>query len=405
MTTYRSPWLDWFARSRVPAYAPYRGATEAGVVVVGGGLTGCLTAYALAAAGERVVLVEADRIGRGSTSLASGWVSEEPGISFVDLDRAIGRRFARYAWQTWRRAALDFAALVRRLNIKCHLEPHGAVLIAASADHAVRLGKDRKARLEAGLGAPTLNARAVRAELGVDASAGLRSKDGATLDPYRACVGIAAAAEARGATICERSPVRRVAFTRKRADVQMANGSIRTRRVVIATGMPSKDFFQSLARHFWYRTRFHVVTDPIPAKIRRELGRRTAVLRDSADPPHVVRWIDDERILVSGADAAAVPDRQRERALVQRTGQLMYELSTLYPEVSGIQAAYGWSADYARTAEGLPYVGPHRNFPHHLFAFGHSGHDVTAAYLASRMLLRQCVDAAETGDEAFGFHR
>jgi glycine/D-amino acid oxidase-like deaminating enzyme len=83
----------------------------------------------------------------------------------------------------------------------------------------------------------------------------------------------------------------------------------------------------------------------------------------------------------------------------------MYELSTIYPDISGLQAAYGWSANYALTGEALPYIGPHRNFPHHLFAFGNSGHDVTAAYLASRILLRHCLDDPDSADDAFGFNR
>jgi glycine/D-amino acid oxidase-like deaminating enzyme len=405
MTTYRSPWLDWFPKSRVPAYPQHRGSLPAGVVVVGGGLTGCLTAYALAAAGENVVLLEADRIGRGTTAAASGWISEEPGVPFSELERAIGRRLARQAWQAWRRAALDFSALLRRLDVKGRLEPHGAVTIATAPDQAVRLAKDRKARLDSGLESPAVNSRVILAELAVDARTGLRARDGATLDPYRACLGIAAAARDRGALLYERSPVRRVTFTRKVANVVTAAGSIRTRRVVIATGMPSRAFFGSLARHFWFHTRYLALTDRIPAKIRQQLGRRAVVLRDLAAPPHVVRWVDDERALVAGADTPQVPDRQRERTLVQRTGQLMYELTTLYPDISGIPAAYGWSAGYARTAEGLPYVGPHRNFPHHLFAFGNSGHDVTAAYLASRILLRHCLDEVDSGDDAFGFHR
>ena len=59
-------------------------------------------------------------------------------------------------------------------------------------------------------------------------------------------------------------------------------------------------------------------------------------MRDLAEPPHVVRWVDDERLLVSGADSAAMPPRLREKTIVQRTGQLMYELSTIYPDISGI---------------------------------------------------------------------
>jgi glycine/D-amino acid oxidase-like deaminating enzyme len=147
------------------------------------------------------------------------------------------------------------------------------------------------------------------------------------------------------------------------------------------------------------------MTDPVPARIRQQLGRRTSVVRDSADPPHIVDWVEEDRLLVSGADSEAPPERQRSKVIVQRTGQLMYELSTLYPEISGIPPAYGWMADYVRTADGLPYIGAHRNFPFHLFAFGDSSRSVTGSYLASRILLRQCSGEMDPADEAFGFHR
>ena len=109
--------------------------------------------------------------------------------------------------------------------------------------------------------------------------------------------------------------------------------------------------------------------------------------------------------MVAGADALAAPDRLRAKVIVQRTGQLMYELSTLYPAISGILPAYGWDAAYARTEDGFPYVGPHRNFPHHLFAFGDASRSVTGAYLASRILLRQVLDAADPADAVFEFTR
>src|SRR5437867_4019953 len=102
---------------------------------------------------------------------------------------------------------------------------------------------------------------------------------------------------------------------------------------------------------------------------------------------------------------AMVPARQRDKFNVQRTGQLMYELSTLYPDISGLQPDFGWSADYARTAEGLPYLGPHRNFPWHLFAFGDSSHSVTGAYVASRVLLRHYFEEMDPADELFAFTR
>ena len=421
MTKYgRSPWLDQFPKSRVPSYPRHRGtgAVEVvDVVIVGGGLTGCATAYAFASAGAKVMLLEAEQIGRGTTALSSGWISEDTGVPFGDLEKAIGRRNARYAWQVWRRAALDFATLLRRLEIKCHLEERGSVTVALTPEQLIRLKRDQKSRREAGVDAPLLNARTIKSEFGLEAMAGLRSREGATIDPYRACVGLAAAAAERGAMLFERSPVRRITFGRKTADVFTAGGSMRVKRIVVATGMPTTALFKSLRRHFWFHTTYLALTDVVPAKIRYQLrlphrsaegakgGRRASIVRDSAAPPHIVRWVNDNSLMVSGADTEVVPPRLLDKVIVQKTGQLMYELSTLYPDISGIQPAYGWSADYARTAEGLPYIGAHRNFPHHLFAFGDSSHSVTGAYLASRILLRQHFGEMDRADTAFGFHR
>jgi glycine/D-amino acid oxidase-like deaminating enzyme len=400
----RSPWIDRFPKSRVPSLPKYRGPQTIEVVIIGGGLTGCATAYAFAAAGVKVMLLEAAQIGRGNSGSSAGWITEDPGTRFVDLEKALGARRARHAWQTWRRGALDFAALLRRLGAKTDLAGQPSVTVAITADQAAGLMQEQQARRKAGFDAPLLKAAAIRSELGLDGVAGVRAKDGATVDPYRACLALASAAAERGATLFERSPVKKVTFTRKTADVITDGGTIRTRRVVVATGMPNV-LYKSLARHFWFRTTYLAETEAVPAKIRNALGRREAVVRDSAEPPHIVRWVGGDRLFVNGAAADSPPPRLREKTIVQRTGQLMYELSTLYPDISGVQPEYGWAADYARTADALPCIGAHRNFPHHLFAFGDASHSITGSYVASRIMLRQHFEEMDPADEVFGFHR
>src|SRR5262245_21771497 len=118
----RSPWLDTFPRSRVPVYPRHKGHLDTGVAIIGGGLTGCATAYAFAAAGIKVALIECLQIGQGVSASSAGWLSSDPGVSFVELERAQGLRAARHAFQSWRRASLDFATLLRRLNVKSSFE-------------------------------------------------------------------------------------------------------------------------------------------------------------------------------------------------------------------------------------------------------------------------------------------
>src|SRR5262245_35885299 len=316
MTRYsKSPWIDHCPKSLVPSFSRQQGAVTTDVVVIGGGLTGCAAAYAFSAAGIKVVVVEGAQVGRGSSGFASGWISDDPGVSFQDVETAIGLRAARRGWQAWRRASLDFIALVRRLDLRCNFEQHGSLLVASTPEQLARLKKERKVRRDAGLDAPVINARAIAAESAVSAMAAIRTRDGATLDPYRAALGLADAAVERGALLFERSPAGKIKFSRKHVDVTTAGGSIRADTVIVATGTPTP-LFKTLARHFWYRSSFLALTERVPAKIRQGLGQRGAVLRDSAAPAHILRWVNDEHLLVTGADAESVVPRLREKTVV-----------------------------------------------------------------------------------------
>ena len=69
-----------------------------------------------------------------------------------------------------------------------------------------------------------------------------------------------------------------------------AAGSVHAEQVIVATGIPTP-LCKSLARHFWFKSTYLALTERVPAKIRQQLGKRAAVVRDSADPPHLVRWV------------------------------------------------------------------------------------------------------------------
>ncbi|MEQ1729135.1 MAG: FAD-binding oxidoreductase, partial [Vicinamibacterales bacterium] len=226
----------------------------------------------------------------------------------------------------------------------------------------------------------------------------------AVVDPFLLTQGLATAAVAQGAVLFERSPVTKTAASKDGCVVTLAAARVRAQHVVIATGVvPS--WLRPLARHVRRRSTFTVQTEPVPATLRKVLGTRDHLLRELAEPAHRIWWSADHRLFVSGADADDLPANSREARLVQRTGQLMYELSTFYPEISGLRAAYGWDAMYSATPLGLPIAGPHRNYPHHAFAFGDTSRSVTGAWLASRVLLRQCTGDVLPDDALLGFAR
>ena len=406
MTKSRYGISFWAARSPKycrPSFPRHRGPLEVEVAIVGGGLAGCAIAYAFGAAGVRTALFESDRIGSGGTLLGLGFILPEPSAEFRDIRGSYGLKAARDAWLGTRHAALDAAATLRRLGIRADLSMSGALRFAPHAEAAAELRRQYTAMREAGVEASWLTAAAVRRETGVVAAGALRQPRAGQCDPLRACLGLARAAADRGAAVFEHSAVTRVRGGRKAVEIKTVGGSVRSKSVVIATGAPTKTLFTPLMRHVSVRERYAVATGRLPAAVRREIASGAVVL-DVARPPHALGRLREDRVLFAGADQEPTLATRRGKVLVQRAGQLMYELSLIYPVISGVQPEYGWHVPVATARDGLPFVGPHRNYGRHLFALGLGG-NVAYAQLAGRVLLRRYFEEVSRADEAFSFAR
>jgi glycine/D-amino acid oxidase-like deaminating enzyme len=397
-----SPWIDEFPKKRRPDFPQFRGEATYPVVIVGGGLTGILTAYAFAAAGIRVALLEAERVGQRGAMHSPGILQGEAASSFRDVEQRHGRRAARALFEASRRAVLDLAAAARRVGFS-NIETLDAWRALGSyAVDEKPLAKDTALRREAGLDAlwlkPAAATRDTKVEIG---RAAVRYRDWGFTQPYGLLTAFAAAANKRGAALFEKSLVRRVKTQRKHVLVQTARGVMTAETVIVCTGEPT-DLYRPLKRHIERTERYVAITHRVAGRIRKQLP--AGIVVDTEAPPHMVRPMDDGRILIAGADQPRTAERGKDKVVVQRTGQLMYELSRLYPAISGVMPSYGWAVPMAVSADEVMYAGPHRNYPRHLFAWA-TRHDPAQAFLASRILLRHYTGQAGRDDAYFAFTR
>ena len=366
-------------------------------------MSGAMTAYACAAAGLKVILLEADRIGLGGTGYATGLMSGESSESYRDVEARAGRRVARALFSALESAPRDLAGTVKRLGIKAQLEVASSIRIVPPAQSDKTLRKEIAARQSADLVGSYLTPGAVARQAAVESAGGMRIPDAGFGDPYKLTTGFLNAAIKRGAVVYERSPVRKITFTRKTTTAFLDSGSITTTNLVICIGEPTS-LFKPLKRHLRHEHRYAVMTEPLSAAVRKELGQRSTILRDTDAPPHHLWFTADHRAVFAGGDQKRQPDRLREKTVLQRCNELMYELTKLYPAISGAMPAYGWDVPLAHAVDGALYAGSHRNFPFHLFAFG-TLHDPARAFLASRIILRNIVGKPEQDDTHFSFAR
>lgn len=366
-------------------------------------MSGAMTAYACAAAGLKVILLEADRIGLGGSGRATGLLSGEACESYRELEGRAGRRVARALFDAMQAAPRDLASTSARLGIRAGLDiaDQLRVLPAGQSDKLIR--REIAARHAAGAKTAWIAPAILARQTSLNTAGAARLPDGGFADPFKLTLGFLSAAIKRGAKIYEKSPVTKITFTRKTATAYLDGGAITTTNLAICIGEPTT-LFKPLKRHLRHEERYAVMTEPLPAAVRAELGRQRALVTDTDLPAHHLWFTADHRALFAGADQQRPPDRLRDKTLVQRTGQLMYELTRLYPAISGAAPHFGWSVPLAHPVDGVLYAGSHRNFPFHHFAFGTS-HDPARAYLASRIILRNIMGKPEKGDEHFSFAR
>ena len=77
----------------------------------------------------------------------------------------------------------------------------------------------------------------------------------------------------------------------------------------------------------------------------------------------------------------------------------------LLPALKEIEIEFAWEGLFTMTPDGLPYIGAHRRYPHHLFALGYGGNGMTFGFLAARLLLDAFQNVKDDDLDLFAFNR
>ena len=121
---------------------------EVETAVIGAGMAGILTAFALQEAGCQVVVLEADRIGSGQTRNTTAKITSQHGMIYQKLIKTFGVDAARQYAQANESAIRAYKAIIKTHHIDCDLEERSAYLYG---NDARLLQEEAQAAAELGL--------------------------------------------------------------------------------------------------------------------------------------------------------------------------------------------------------------------------------------------------------------
>jgi glycine/D-amino acid oxidase-like deaminating enzyme len=375
-------------RERRPASDRFGEGRSVDLAVVGGGFAGCSAALAAAEAGASVVLLEARDLGWGASGRNGGQVIPGLKLDPADMEAKYGKEAGAKLAEAVGAAADVVYSLIDKHAIDC-APRRGGWIQAAHA--ATALGViQRRCDQWAARGAPVekLDAAAVSRLLGTSAYVGgWIDKRAGTIHPLSYVFGLARAAQAAGAKLCEETPATSLVREGDGWQILTPKGALAARKVIVATDAYSDHLVPGLAQSMILVQSAQVVTEPLPASLREHLMPNGICASETRQLAFYFRQSPDGRLMFGGR--GAVGDNEQPAF----TQALIAAMHRMFPETRSIPIAYRWSGQVGLTLDGIPHI--HQPEPGLLIGFGYNGRGVAMATLMGQWLAQKALSGVE----------
>jgi len=360
----------WRGTAAPTAYAMLGGDIRCDVLIIGGGITGVTLADLLAEQKTpnppKVVLLEADQIGCGTTGNSTGNLYETVASGLREIAAKWGAEVARQVANE-RRTAVNF--IEERCSLLGDVGFRRCDLVEW-ADQANNDAIRKEFEALAAAGCAVERSSAVPAPLPPLVGEALVLRRQAQFQPQAYVAALARRAAEAGAILHEHSRVLEIDAKGKRAVT--AAGSVTAREIVFATHSPKG---------------VHLVHTEMP--VHREYALAFEATADAPPGPGIFWWKAAERLSIrtlhSGDRHYLVCAGQEHKVGIHNATAGMIALENQAKKYFGERpVTHRWSAQNYRGADGLPYIG--RNHSDCFIATGFATDGLTWGTVAARLI-------------------
>ena len=373
----------WTATARMPVCAPLDEDVQADVCIVGAGIAGLSTAYALIHAGRSVVVLEDGPLANGMTAVTTAHLSNAIDDRFYNIERLHGELGARLTAESHTAAIHRIEAIVKKERLRCDFERVNGYLFLSPDENEEVLDREFQAAIQAGLIGVTRNRQATEAPF--DTGPCLCFPNQGQFHPLQYLAGLARAIERGGGRLYTMTHAEEVEGGSP-ARVIARGHTVTAHDVVVATNTPVNNRFTIHTKQAPYMT--YVIGARVPAG-----SLPNALFWDTHNPYHYIRTHrvkargrnghregSYDVLIVGGEDhkTGQAPDAD------ERHGRLESWARERFPMMGEIE--FTWAGQVMESIDGLAFIGRNPGDDNVFIATGDSGMGMTHGTIASMVL-------------------
>lgn len=352
------------------------------VCVVGGGLTGIVTALNLAELGYEVVLLEANsELASQASGVNGGQVlnSYECGMDY--LASKYGNTNATELWNLSLNAVNLVKNNIAKYNLSCDWQD-GCGIVAYKARHLDFL-KSEYALMHKQYkydGLELYSAKDITNIVGSEIYHGcLYDCNAGHMHPLNYALGLAKVLQSyANAKIYIQSRVDSIIFSDNRHLIKVANKLISAKYVVLACNYQNGMIIPSLARNVSKFETYMLATEPLTDRVANGLIKNNMAVFDSRNVMNYYRLSADNCLLFGGGDTFGAHNIDKVKK------SLYLDMLKVFPQLDGVRVQNFWSGADSLTLNLVPDIGQLANNLY--YAQGYSGQGLALSNLAGQII-------------------
>lgn len=362
-----------------PDFPVFKTSGRAGIVVIGGGLTGLSTALHLAEQGEDVAVLEAETVGWGASGRNGGQLN--PGLKydpswFIEaFGEERGQALIDFGWST----VDETSALIERLGLDCELRRKGTLRAVLKEADAAAVRKTFEDMASRGMPVDWLDRQGVAELVGHEHyTNAMLDRRGGDLNPLLYTRQLAVAAQATGAQIYEKSRVSGLAKVATGFELKMNGASLKADRVLLACNGYADGLYPGLSRAGVPVFSSVLASNPLPADLAASIMPGRQVLYEAGLITVYYRVDERGRLVIGGRGPQRHSASQSDMKAVEQHAYF------LWPELAKVGWQYAWNGRICMTQDHLPHL--HAPEGGLLIAYGYNGRGVALATAMGKRL-------------------